>query len=67
MTTKVDGYISYDTPCAENVLRYGTCIVDEMYDTWDGHTYRLRAVRYDGKLYWHKMVNGNLVEFRSLR
>ena len=50
-----------------NVLRYGIYIVDEMYDTWDMHTYRLRAVRYNGKLYWHKMVDGRLVEFRSLR
>lgn len=50
-----------------NALRYGEIIVDEMYDTWDMHTYRLRAVRYNGKLYWHKMVDGRLVEFRSLR
>lgn len=67
MTMKIDEYIFYDAPCAENALRYGEIIVDEMYDTWDMHTYRLRAVRYNGKLYWHKMVDGRLVEFRSLR
>lgn len=53
--------------CEKDILHYGDYVVDEKYDTWDKHAYRLRAIRYDGKLYWHKMVNGNLVEFRSLR
>lgn len=67
MTTKTNEYTFYDAPCAEDVLRYGEIIVDEMYDTWDGRTYRLRAIRYEDKLYWHKMVDGKLMEFRSLR
>lgn len=50
-----------------DVLRYGEIIVDEVYNTWDGHLYRLRAVRYEGKLYWYKMVDGKVIEFRSLR
>ena len=37
------------------------------YTTWDNHNYRLRAIRYNGKLYWHKMVDGELVEFKILR
>ena len=53
--------------CEKDVLRYGEIVVDEMYDTWDRHLYRLRAIRYKGKLYWHKMVDGRLIEFRSLR
>lgn len=64
---ETNGYAFCDAPCAKDVLRYGEIIVDEMYDTWDGHTYRLRVVRYDDKLYWHKMVDRKLVEFRSLR
>lgn len=51
---ETNGYAFCDTPCAKDVLRYGEIIVDEMYDTWDGHTYRLRVVRYDDKLYWHE-------------
>lgn len=66
-TTKTNGYIFYDALCAEDVLRYGDIVVDEIYDTWDGHTYHLRAIRYENKLYWHKMVDGKLMEFRSLR
>ena len=53
--------------CEKDVLRYGEIIVDEIYNTWDGHLYRLRAIRYEGKLYWHKMVDGKLMEFRKLK
>lgn len=62
-----NGYTFCDGADERDVLRYGEYVVDEMYTTWDMHTYRLRAIRYDGKLYWHKMVDGELVEFRSLR
>ena len=56
-----------DGACEKDVLRYGEIIVDEIYNTWDGHLYRLRAICYEGKLYCHKMVDGKLMEFRSLR
>lgn len=64
---KANGYTFCDGADERDVLRYGEYVVDEMYDTWDMHTYRLRAIRYEGKLYWHKMVDGKLIEFRSLR
>ena len=53
--------------CEKDALRYGEIILDEVYNTWDGHLYRLRAIRYEGKLYWHKMVGGKLMEFRKLK
>ena len=53
--------------CEKDALRYGEIILDEVYNTWDGHLYRLRAIRYKGTLYWHKMVDGKLMEFRGLR
>ena len=53
--------------CEKDALRYGKIILDEVYNTWDGHLYRLRAIRYKGKLYWHKMVDGKLMEFRRLK
>lgn len=56
-----------DGVCEKDMLRYGEIIVDEVYNTWDGHLYRLRAIRYEDKLYWHKMVDGKLMEFRRLR
>lgn len=63
---KANGYTFCDGADERDVLRYGEYLTDEMYATWDMHTYRLRAIRYNGKLYWHKMVDGELVEFRSL-
>lgn len=66
MPMKTNGYIFYDAPCAKDVLRYGEIIADEMYDTWR-NTYRLRVIKYEDELYWHKMVDGNLVEFKELR
>ena len=56
-----------DGICEKDVLRYGEIIVDEVYNTWDGHLYRLRAIRYEGTLYWHKMGDGKLMEFRKLK
>lgn len=49
-----------------SVLRYGEYLVDEQYTTWDKHNYRLRAIRYKNLLFWHKMVDGELVEFKFL-
>lgn len=50
-----------------SVLRYGEYVIDKEYTTWDNHNYRLRAILCNGKLYWHKMVDGELVEFKILR
>ena len=50
-----------------DVLRYGEYVIDKEYTTWDNHNYRVRAIRYNGKLYWHKMVDGELVEFKILK
>lgn len=64
---KANGYTFCDGADERDVLRYGEYVVDEMYTTWDMHTYRLRAIRYNDKLYWYKMVDGEPVEFKSLR
>ena len=67
MTMNANGYTFCYGVCEKDALRYGEIILDEVYNTWDGHLYRLRAIRYKGKLYWHKMVDGKLMEFRGLR
>lgn len=64
---KANGYTFCDGADERDVLRYGEYLTDEMYTTWDMHTYHLRAIRYNGKLYWHKMVDGELIEFKELR
>ena len=59
--------MNYSRTFTAAVLRYGEYVVDEMYPPWDRPDYRLRAIRYNGKLYWHKMVDGELVEFKVLK
>ena len=59
--------MNYSRTFADAILRYGEYLTDEQYTTWDNHNYRLRAIRYNDKLYWHKMVDGELVEFMILR
>lgn len=51
----------------QNILRYGEYVTDESYTTWDKHNYRLRAIRYENHLYWHKMVDDEVIEFKKLR
>ncbi len=56
--------------CPSNdVLRYGTILTnDELYD----HYYpmdkcvRIRLSAYMGAIYYHKMVNGETVEFKKV-
>lgn len=48
-----------------SVLRYGEYVIDKEYTTWDNHNYRLRAIRYNDKLYWHEMVDGKVIDFRG--
>ena len=43
-----NGYTFCYGVCEKDALRYGEIILDEVYNTWDGHLYRLRAIRYEG-------------------
>lgn len=47
------------------VLRYGKYVLDEqLFDGLDDR--RMRVIVYDRHVYYHKMVNGETVEFRKL-
>lgn len=59
--------MNFSNTFINGVLRYGEYLTDEQYATWDLHSYRLRAILYNGKLYWHKMVDGEVVEFKILK
>lgn len=52
---------------AENVLRYGVVITDDMMFTdnadWAGYI-RVRLVNYCGNLYYHKMIDSKIIEFK---
>ena len=52
-----------------DVLRYGTILTDDgLYDHYysmDKYV-RIRIIAYNGIIYYHKMVNGEIVEFKKV-
>lgn len=52
---------------SENVLRYGLVITDDMMFTdnadWAAHI-RVRLINYCGNLYYHKMIDGKIIDFK---
>lgn len=58
----------------DDALRYGEVLTDEnLYcelQTEDGfedyHYVRIRTIRYEYRIFYHKMVNGEVVEFKGL-
>lgn len=60
----------------DEVLRYGKVLTDDEFecdildDTGfqiaETNYYRIRTIRYDNRIFYHKMVNGEVVEFKEL-
>lgn len=50
---------------SDDVLRYGKIVTDDDV-LWGNHGVRIRLISYDGDLYYHKMVNGDVVECRKV-
>ena len=48
----------------EDVLRYGEVIINEEFVEYG--SIRIRIISYDGSIYYHKMVNGDVVEFKEI-
>lgn len=65
----VHGWMVEDAD-ADDILRYGKIITDDMlYDNREfgiAHDVRIRLIKYDGQLYYHKMVDGTVVECRRV-
>ncbi len=49
---------------SEDVLRYGECLTDDQIYAlvWT----RIRTIRYEDTIYYHKMVDGEVVEMKEL-
>ena len=52
-------------------LRYGEVLTDDSwyyfnYDNTREDFVRVRTIRYDNRIFYHKMVNGEVVEFKEL-
>ena len=51
---------------AKDVLRYGEIINDESFVLYSGQNVRIRIISYNDSIYYHKMVNGEVVEFKEI-
>ena len=65
-----DGYVfpSYliDEITNKDVLRYGEIINDESFVLYSGQNVRIRIISYNDYIYYHKMVDGEVVDFKPI-
>ena len=57
--------VHYNKPSTTRILREGLILKANNFDTVKGH-YTIRIILYNGKLYFHKMLNGSVVEIVNL-
>ena len=50
----------------KDVLRYGEIINDESFVLSDGQNVRIRIISYNDYIYYHKMVDGEIVDFKPI-
>ena len=50
----------------KDVLRYGEIINDESFVLSDGQNIRIRIISYNDYIYYHKMVDGEVVDFKPI-
>lgn len=46
----------------DDVLRYGTILIDRSFTTNDGGYTRIRIIEFCGAYFYHSMVNGEVIE-----
>lgn len=66
---KIDDANLDKEPSANDVLRYGTILTDdELFDRCDemASYIRVRIVSYQGGIYYHKMINDEVEEFKKV-
>ena len=65
-----DGYVfpSYliDEITNKDVLRYGEIINDENFVLYSGQNVRIRIISYNDYIYYHKMADGEIVDFKPI-
>ena len=50
----------------KDVLRYGEIINDESFVLYSGQNVRIRIISYNDYIYYHKMVDGEVVDFKPI-
>ena len=65
-----DGYVFplylIDKVTDKDVLRYGEIINDESYVLYSGQNVRIRIISYNDYIYYHKMADGEIVDFKPI-
>ena len=50
----------------KDVLRYGEVVSDESFVLYSGQNVRIRIISYNDYIYYHKMADGEVVDFKPL-
>lgn len=50
----------------KDVLRYGEVINDENFVLYSGQNVRIRIISYNDYIYYHKMADGEVVDFKPI-
>ena len=50
----------------KDVLRYGEIINDESYVLYSGQNVRIRIISYNDYIYYYKMADGEVVDFKPI-
>ena len=50
----------------KDVLRYGEIISDESFVLYSGQNVRIRIISYNDYIYYHKMADGEIVDFKPI-
>ena len=65
-----DGYkfplFLIDKVTDKDVLRYGEIINDESFVLYSGQNVRIRIFSHNNYIYYHKMVDGKVVDFKPI-
>ena len=65
-----DGYVFplylIDKITDKDVLRYGEIISDESFVLYSGQNVRIRIISYNDYIYYHKMTDGEVVDFKPI-
>ena len=55
-----------DEVADKDVLRYGEIINDESFALYSGQNIRIRIISYNDYIYYHKMADGEVVDFKLI-
>ena len=65
-----DGYVFplylIDKITDKDVLRYGEIINNESFVLYSGQNVRIRIISYNDYIYYHKMADGEVVDFKPI-